>query len=288
MFLHAKNERIRIGDTDMDYVSFGKELRCKNSLFHALHTQNPGKGVLIMLPGLGDGLSTVKGMALALAMTYQAYARDYSVFIFSRKNDIPENYSTRDMAKDQAKAMRGLGITNANVIGISQGGMIAQYLAIDYPELVGKLVLAVTLAEQNERIQHVVNHWISLAERGDYKSLMIDTAQKSYSEKYLKKYRRLFPLLGYFGKPKDFNRFLIQAKSCLHHDACSELYKIACPTFIIGGGCDKIVGNTAALELAHKIKKSELFIYHDLGHAAYEEGRDFNTRILHFLAKQQP
>ena len=189
MLFHAKNGSVRIDDTDMDYVSFGK-----------------GNNVLIMLPGLGDGLTTVKGMALILAMTYKAYARDYSVFIFSRKNDIPENYSTRDMAEDQAKAMKALGIENANVIGVSQGGMIAQYLAIDHPELVKKLILAVTLAKQNEIIQSVVGNWISMAEHGDYKSLMIDTAEKSYSDKYLKKYRCFYPLLGHIGKPKDFNK----------------------------------------------------------------------------------
>ena len=266
MFLHAKNRSVRIGDTDMDYVSFGK-----------------GKNILIMLPGLADGLKTVKGMALTLALTYKAYARDYSVFVFSRKNNIPENYSTRDMAEDQAKAMKILGIADANVIGVSQGGMIAQYLAIDHPELVRKLVLAVTLAKPNEVIQSVAGNWISMAEQGDYKSLMIDTAEKSYSDKYLKKYRYLYPLWGYIGKPKDFTRFLIQAKSCIHHDAYAELDKISCAALILGGARDQIVGEAASVELADKIEKSELFIYNDLGHAAYEEAKDFNKRVLSFL-----
>lgn len=268
MFFHAKNGCIRINDTNMDYICFGK-----------------GKKVLIMLPGLGDGLATVKGMALIFALIYRIYAKDYSVFIFSRKNDIPNNYSTRDMADDQAQAMESLGIADASVIGISQGGMIAQYLAVDHPELVKKLVLAVTLARQNENIQCVVNNWVSMARRGNYKALMIDTAEKSYSEKYLKTYRWLYPFLGYIGKPKDFNRFLIQANSCLRHDAYSELEKISCPTLIIGGGCDKIVGAASSLELANKIEKSELFIYGNLGHALYEEAKDFHKRILRFLAK---
>ena len=83
------------------------------------------------------------------------------------------------MAEDQAKAMNALGIANANVMGISQGGMIAQHLAINHPELVKKLVLAVTLAKQNKIIQDVASNWISMAEHGDYKSLTIDTAEKS-------------------------------------------------------------------------------------------------------------
>lgn len=268
MFFHAKNGCIRINDTNMDYICFGK-----------------GKKVLTILPGLGDGLTTVKGMALIFALIYRIYAKDYSVFIFSRKNDIPNNYSTRDMADDQAQAMESLGIADASIIGISQGGMIAQYLAVDHPELVKKLVLAVTLARQNENIQCVVNNWVFMAKRGDYKALMIDTAEKSYSENYLKTYRWLYPFLGHMGKPKDFNRFLIQANSCLRHDAYSELEKISCPTLIIGGGCDKIVGAASSLELADKIEKSELFIYSNLGHALYEEAKDFHKRVLRFLAK---
>lgn len=268
MLFHAKNESVRIGGTDMDYVSFGN-----------------GRQPLIILPGLGDGLRTVKGMASALAFTHRTYAKKYAVYIFSRKNDLPEVYSTRDMAKDQAAAMRKLGIAGAYVQGISQGGMIAQYLAIDHPDLVKKLVLAVTLARQNEVIQNVAGNWISLAERGDCKSLMIDIAEKSYSEQHLKKYRLLYPLLEYIGKPKDLRRFLIQADACTRHDSYAELGKIVCPTLVIGGACDKIVGTAASPELAANIAKSELFLYQDLGHAAYEEAGDFPMRVLRFLEK---
>ena len=156
MLLKAKNGCVRIGDTDMNYVSFGK-----------------GNDILIMLPGLGDGLTTVKGMAIPMAMAYQMYAKDYKVYIFSRKNNLEEGYSTRDMASDQAEAMKALGMKRAKVLGISQGGMIAQYLAIDYPELVEKLVLAVTLSKQNDVVQDAVKNWISMAEQKDYKNLMI-------------------------------------------------------------------------------------------------------------------
>lgn len=266
--MKAKNGSVRIGDTDMNYISFGK-----------------GNNTLIMLPGLGDGLTTVKGMAIPMAMAYRMYAKDYKVYVFSRKNNLEEGYSTRNMASDQAEAMKALGINKANVLGISQGGMIAQYLAIDHPELVEKLVLAVTSSKPNELIQGVIKKWIFMAEQKDYKNLMIDTMEKSYSEKYLNKYRLLYPILGSVGKPKDFSRFLIQAKSCINHNAYSELDKIACPTLVIGGDCDKIVGVDASRELADKIKMCELFIYNGLGHAAYEEAKDFHNRVLGYLSK---
>lgn len=262
MIYHAKSGII----SDMNYVSFGS-----------------GEKTLVMLPGLGDGLSTVKGKAFILAAAYRMYAQKYKVYIFSRKNCLPEAYSTRQMAKDQAEAMKALGILKASVLGISQGGMIAQYLAIDYPDLIEKLILAVTSPEAGEITQKVVGTWIDIAKKGNYKALMIDTAEKSYTENYIKKYKILYPLLGKTGKPKSFERFLTQANSCIQHNAYMELEKIICPTFIIGGGCDKIVGTDAASILADKIKGSELFIYKDLGHAAYEEAKDFNERVLDFL-----
>lgn len=268
MFLKPKNGCVPIGDTGMNYVTFGK-----------------GNNILIMLPGLGDGLRTVKGMAIPMAITYRMYAKEYKVYVFSRKNNLVDGYSTRNMASDQAEAMKALGIKKANVLGISQGGMIAQYLAIDYPELVEKLVLAVTLAKQNELIQDVVNNWILLAEKKDCKNLVRDTAEKSYSEKYLNKYRLLYPLLEKVGKPKDFKRFLIQANACIRHNSYSELGKIACQTLVVGGGCDKIVGSDSSSKLADKIRNSRLCIYNELGHGAYDEAKDFNGRVLRFFSE---
>lgn len=266
MFYHAHNGSVLVGNSEMDYISFGK-----------------GNKNLIILPGLGDGLSTVKGMAFVFSMLYRIYAKEFTVYVFSRKNHLQEGYSTREMAKDQAEAMITLGISKAHILGVSQGGMIAQYLAIDYPALVDKLVLAVTSSKPNEITVKAVGAWIEMARRGNFKELMIDTAEKSYSETYLKKYRCFYPLLGKIGKPKSFERFLIQADSCIRHNAYAELSKIVCPAFVIGGNCDKIVGTGSASEIADKINGSELFIYDGLGHALYEEAKDFNVRVLEFL-----
>ena len=266
MLYNARNRNIKIGDTYMDYVSFGT-----------------GNKNLVLITGLDDGLFPMKGKALLLAVLYRIFASDYTVYVFGRKNKLTEGYSTRDMAKDQADVMQRLGIHKADVIGVSQGGMIAQYIAIDYPDLVCKLILAVTSSRQNSTIQTVVNKWIQLAAERDFKNLLIDSAEKAYSEKYLKKLRLLYPFLGLVKKPKNLERFLIQADACLKHDAYTELYKISCPTLVLGGKHDQIVGAAASRELAKAINNSKLYIYKDYGHTAYEEARDFNARILHFL-----
>ena len=53
---------------------------------------------------------------------------------------------------------------------------------------------------------------------------------------------------------------------------------------MIGGELDKIVGKEASIELANKLS-AELYIYEGLGHALYEEAKDFNKRVYEFLMK---
>ncbi len=266
MLWNAKNGEVTLGDTKMYYVSFGY-----------------GDRALILLPGLSDGLTTVKGKAVMLASRYITFFDKYKVYMFSRKNDMPKGCSIRDMAEDQAKAMELLGIRKACVMGVSQGGMIAQYLAINHRESVEKLVLAVTASYANSTIQECVKQWIGFAEKGKHKELMIDTAEKSYSPNYLNKYRKLYPIIGFVGKPPSYDRFLINANAILGFDARNELNRIICPTFIIGGEADKSIGVQASREIKDCIVNSELYVYPGLGHAAYEEAKDFNQRVFRFL-----
>ncbi len=268
MFWNAKNGSIKIDNTDMDYVSFGH-----------------GSKNFIIMPGLSDGLLTVKGKALLLAGAYTKFFNDYTVYIFSRKNDMPEGYSIRDMAADQAKALKALGIEKTSVMGVSQGGMIAQFLAIDYPQLVEKLIITVSAPRVNEMIHDNVGSWIEKAKRDDYKNIMIDVAEKAYSEKFLKRYRKAYPILGYVGKPRSYDRFFVNANAILGFDASEELDKIICPTYIIAGGKDKTVGIDASYEIKERVKDSELYVYEEFGHAAYEEAKDFYSRVLAFLLR---
>ena len=67
---------------------------------------------------------------------------------------------------------------------------------------------------------------------------MIDTAEKSYSIEYLKKYRKLYPFIGRIGNPSRYTRFLCNAYSILQFNAFEELNRTACPTLIIGGETD--------------------------------------------------
>jgi pimeloyl-ACP methyl ester carboxylesterase len=121
-----------------------------------------------------------------------------------------------------------------------------------------------------------------MARKDDYRGIMLDTAERSYSEKRLEKARLSYRFLGSFGKPKSFDRFLIQAASCLSHDAYGELPRIACPTLVIGGTDDRIVTGAASEKIAAAIPGAQLYLYEGLGHGLYEEAPDFLTRVADF------
>lgn len=269
MLYNAKNGQLQLDDTTMDYISFGS-----------------GSKSLIIIPGLGDGLTTVKGMALPFAYMYRMYAKEYTVYVFSRKNTLPTSYSTRDMACDLKRAMDLLNISKANVMGVSQGGMVAQWLAIEYPEVIEKLVLVVTSSHPTPEITSCVSYWIDLVKEDKFKELMADNIEKMYTPKYVRQNKWMVPFVSLFSKPSSYNRFLTMAEACLTHDCHEYLSQITAPTLVIGGAIDQVIGPNASNEIHDSIKDSKLVLYSNYGHALYEEAKDFNANVLKFLQER--
>ncbi|HWG07079.1 MAG TPA: alpha/beta hydrolase [Beijerinckiaceae bacterium] len=75
------------------------------------------------------------------------FSRDRRVIIYDQRGTgqstvRSKDYSTQRLAADVAALLRHLDAKKAIVLGHSNGGRVAQLVAIEYPELVGKLILA--------------------------------------------------------------------------------------------------------------------------------------------------
>ena len=263
MSYSVKRHTIEIDGTIMDYITFGT-----------------GKRPLVLIPGLS--FKTVRKFSKPFAFMYHIFAKDFTVYAFDRKREVTIGYTIRHMADDLASVMERLNISNADVFGISQGGMIAQNLAIYYPHLVHKLVLGVTMSRLNPTAREVIGRWILLAVNDDYDGITGDMLKIVYSESYVQQFGKYFPIVSRFGKPKDLRRFAILARACLTCHTYDDLEKIQCPVFVIGGAKDYVLSGEASVEIAEKLG-CECYMYEELGHSAYEEAPDFNRRVLEFL-----
>lgn len=262
----TKGKNLYFNDKSMDYVTFGK-----------------GKQPLVIIPGLGDGLQTVKGKAQLFSLSYRLLAKRYKVYVFSRINELRQGYTTRDMAADVAEAMETLNLDAAYVMGISQGGMIAQWLAVDFPENVQKLILAVTTAKPSQLARERIEHWQKISQSGNFRDLMLDIAYHSYTQKSYRRWRFLSDIMGRLGRIKDEKRIAIQSQSCLDHDSLEVLKEIQCPTLVLGALEDDVIGVNGSKELAKAISGCQLLILKHSGHALYEENKLFQEIVCGFL-----
>lgn len=250
---------------EMDYFCFGS-----------------GSKAFVMLPGLS--LTSVMLIRSAVAAAYADFAKDFTVYVFDRRKNIDEGYSIKDMADDTATAMKSIGIKDACVFGASQGGMIAQCIAIKYPQLVSKLVLCATMAKYNNTSKKVLGDWAEIAKTMDVQMLNLTVYKYVFSDEYYSKHQKEFELIAKLGTHNDMQRFNILAKACLDFDVYNELDKIKCPVFVIGTNADKVLSGEASVEIAKKLN-CELLMYENYGHAVYDEAPNCKSEILRFCLK---
>jgi pimeloyl-ACP methyl ester carboxylesterase len=247
-----------------------------------------GPGTLVILPGLGDALGSVRGKSLLLSLVYKRWGLRARVLVLGRPELLPDPYSIADMARLMARAIDALSSTDAIgpgpycVMGISQGGMIAQWLAAERPELVQRLVLAVTTACSGTIVRATIDRWQSLAREGRYRDLLLDTMESTFSAEHIKTYQLVLPLLGRVAKPRDLSSFLVQSEACAGHDARDILPGLSMPTLVFGGDQDRIVGPGAAADLASRIPGARLYVAEGFGHGAYDEYPGFQDLVEDF------
>lgn len=253
------------GETlDMDYISFGS-----------------GEKSFVILPGLS--IHSVMNLKDAIEDAYKDFTDEYTVYVFDRAKNIESGYSIEDMARDTAAKMESLGIQDAYVFGASQGGMIAECLAIQYPKLVHAMILGSTLAKANDTFNKVVDTWIDLAEKKDEDALLESFVNLVYSKATVDAYHDTLISSNKGITDEEYERFIILASACKDFDCFSKLKKIKCPVLVLGSEGDQIVTAQGSKQIA-KALNCEIYLYDsNYGHGVYDEASDYKQRCLDFF-----
>lgn len=242
--------------------------------------------ILVIFDGLSFENKPPSGLMLRMgSSSYKRIAKEYTVYSVGRKPGLPLGYSTRNMSEDYATMIRNELGRPVDIMGISTGGPIAQYFAVDHPDLVRHLVLAMTGHRLSEKGKKLQMHVGDLARQGKWRKAYSAIMDGVYPQGGIKK--RFFKLLMWFfatfGAPEDPSDLLVTIEAEDKHDFKDRLPKIKVPTLVIGGEEDFFY---PIRETAEGIPNAELILYKGFGHnAMFDNSRQFQEDILEFLNK---
>lgn len=243
-----------------------------------------GPRTLVILSGVS--LCGLEGQGEGVSLAYAQFADDYTVYLFDRKKELPYGYRVEDMAEDVYRVLSQLGIKTADVYGVSQGGMMAQCLALRHPGFVRRLALCSTLCRANDTMRSAVSQWLKYAQDADVVALNRCFFRQVYSPAFLEQVSELLPALEQVGTPEDCARFAILAQACADFDVSDNVSSIRCPTLVLGDMNDQVTGSDGSRELAQRIG-CECFLYDKYSHAVYDEAADIKTRVYQFLTQAE-
>ena len=250
--------------------------------------------------GTGPDLLLIAGLGAhsgAWIPQRAAFARAHRVTLFDNRgagrSDAPdEPYSIRQMADDTAALADALGIGRAHVVGASMGGMIAQELAINYPALVSRLVLACTRARAGDvrRAMGPVDTWLRHAglDRPALSLLMMPWVRTREFMQDEARVLRAVELSRADPFPISRHAYMRQHAAVMAHDTLSRLDRIQAPTLVLVGADDVLTPPWESEVIAARIPDSILRVLPAGGHVFNDEfAADFNAAVLDFLGPER-
>ncbi len=257
------------------------------SLFYKVQGQGEA---LVLVPGLGAGHT-------AWFRQLPAFKKHYKVITFDPRSigrsDRPKQpYAFKALADDVVGLMDQLGISRAHVLGQSLGGLVAQEVAIDYPDRVLKLVLVSSTVAggdtnpTNPALMEALGYAEGTTEidfpKVDTRKTMNAVIGMSFNKRL---YRKAMQFLSrFFVKPEMFDGLSDQLRAISGHNTVDRLHLIKAQTLVITGAEDRIVSPHSSEVLADKIPNAKLIMVKDGSHGFNVEMTSrFNREVLDFL-----
>lgn len=243
-----------------------------------------GDDVLLVFTG-GPGNTLPSGFMIRVFGQFKHLSKSYMIYALGRKGELPEGYTTRDMAEDYAEVIRvEFDGGPMDVMGMSYGGLIAQHLAADHPELVRRLVIAMSCYRFSEEGNEMDLRYAELLSEGKKREALKSLEPMIEGGRIKKSFMKFF--MGYVGpllwsttdSPSDL---LVEGKAEMAHNSKSRLAEIKAPTLVIGGDKDYFCPVERLRETAAGIPDARLVLYEGKGHMI--TGKQFEKDVIAFL-----
>ena len=247
-----------------------------------IHYTVEGEGPpVLLIPGLGMSAATWAAAGGRVACARRAIYADPRG---SGESDTPdEPYTGRLVAADMAAVLDHAGVEQADVVGMSMGGMIAQHLALEQPERVRTLTLVSTYAATDEWTARVLDERRWLIEQGGLAAqfrLSIFFVFSPHAFREMPDF--IHGLEARLAEhPPDERAYQRQLEFCRTHDTAARLRGLRMPTMVVVGSHDVLTSPVLARELAELVPGAR---YEEIGGASHGMIWEHSERIADLLS----
>jgi pimeloyl-ACP methyl ester carboxylesterase len=245
--------------------------------------------------GTGPPVLLIAGQAMthnAWWRTVPALARSFRVLTFDnrdvgRSSHWPLPYVVPQMADDAIAVLDAAGIDTAHIYGLSLGGMVAQEVALRYPNRVEALVLGATTAggpgaalADPEPLSFFVRVGGMAPEEAEWAAVPYSYGMRTrrhhgerIAQDIAKRVEHNTETLAY----------LHQVAAAATHNTAGRLRQIQAPTLVVHGAEDRIMPTKNAYQLAATIPHAELKIWPDAAHLYITDEPHADQDVRRFL-----
>ena len=247
--------------------------------------------------GEGPAVLLIAGQRMTVTgwwPTIPVLARTFRVLAFDnrdtgRSDRVAWPYTVAHMVDDALAVMDAADVEQAHVYGLCLGGMVAQELAVRYPERVGALVLGATSAGGSGAVLPGPLPMTYFARAGTMGPEEAEWAAVPYT--YSEATRRLHAeriaenIAQRMITPTDTLAYLHQTTAAAAHNGYERVARITKPTLIVHGEQDIVVPAANAVLLAERIPGARLRLWPRAGHLYIVDEPRADREIARFLRR---
>ncbi|MCS7073842.1 MAG: alpha/beta hydrolase [Bacteroidia bacterium] len=245
--------------------------------------------------GKGEPLIAIHGFLVCGEMYYpllEYYTKDFQVILpdlrgYGKSQDMPGPYSIKQHATDIVSLLDYLEIPKAHILGYSKGGLVAQQLAVDYPERVETLVLACTFAYRSHTVLERLQRKIvpDAIERLGAKGLAKIITQEFSGGPYI--HETIFADYKRMVYSNRDDRIVEGARVLLNYDIRHRLQEIKADTLVISARNDRVVLPHHHEILITGIPQARHLMFENAGHSLlYSHTKEFTTLTKNFFLRK--